>query len=166
MLKQNDSTNTQDKRELMITRVFHAPRERVFEAWSAPGQIEQWSAPEGFSLRVTEHDFRADGQWRYIMISPDGTEYPSQGIFQEIVPPERIVNTDEFGEGVEQAMGIDLPQTMVVTTLFEELDAQATRLTIQILHDSISDRQKHQQMGVVDGWNSCLNRLENLLAGL
>ncbi|WP_448604668.1 SRPBCC domain-containing protein [Thermoleptolyngbya sp.] len=161
MLKQNDSMNTQDERELMITRVFNAPREMVFKAWTEPAHIEQWSAPEGFSMRVTEHDFRPGGQWRYIMIGPDGVEYPSKGVFQEIVPPERIVTTDEFGEGFED---VDLPQAMVVTTLFEALDAQTTRITIWVLHDSVSDRQKHEQMGVVDGWNSCLNRLETLLA--
>lgn len=159
----NHSTDTQSDRELVITRVFNAPRELVFKAWTEAKHVEQWFGPKGFTTRVTESDLRPGGKWCYVMISPDGTEYPSKGVFREIVPPERIVTTDEFGEGIEKVLDVDLPQGMVVTTLFEELDGK-TKLTIQIMHQSADDRRKHEEMGVVAGWNSTLDCLEEHLA--
>ena len=84
-------------------------------------------------------------------------------MFREIVPPERIVTTDEFGEGIEKVMDGDLPQGMVVTALFEDLGNQ-TKLTIHVLHESASDRRKHEEMGVVAGWNSSLDCLDEHLA--
>lgn len=161
MLNQNRST--QADREIVITRVFDAPRERVFKAWTEPNQIEQWWGPKGFTTRVTKLDLRPGGQSCYVMIGPDGTEYPSEGVFQEIVPPERIVTTDDFGEGIEKVLEADLPQGMIVTVLFEDL-AGKTRLTIQIEHQSVDDRRKHEEMGVIAGWNSSLDCLEEYLA--
>lgn len=163
MANPNPFTDTQSDRELVITRIFNAPRELVFKAWTEAKHIEQWMGPKGFTTRVTENDLRPGGQWCYVMIGPDGTEYPSQGVFREIVPPERIVTTDEFGEGIEQVMDADLPQGMVVTVLFEELDSK-TKVTIQIVHESADDRRKHEEMGVVAGWNSALDCLDEYLA--
>lgn len=158
-------TNAQSDREIVITRVLNAPRERVYKAWTEPEQIEQWYGPKGFTTRVTEMDLRPSGQWCYIMIGPDGTEYPSKGVFREIVPPERVVATDEFGEGIEKVLDVDLPQGMVTTATFEDV-GEKTRLTIQIMHDTVSDRRKHEEMGVVAGWNSSLDCLEETLQSM
>jgi len=163
MVKQNHSTSTQSDREIVITRIFDAPRELVFKAWTEAKHIEQWWGPEGFTTRVTEMDLRPGGQWCYVMISSDGTEYPAQGVFREIVPPERLVTSDEFGEGIEKVLDVDLPQGMVMTVLFEDLDGK-TKLTIQIVHESADDRRKHEEMGVVPGWNSSLDCLNQYLA--
>lgn len=165
MVKSNHSTESQSERELVITRVFNAPRELVFKAWTEAKHIEHWFGPEGFTTRVTENDLRPGGQWCYVMIDADGTEYPSKGIFREIVPPERIVTTDEFGEGIEKVVNADLPQGMVVTVLFEEVEGK-TKVTIQIVHESADDRRKHEEMGVVAGWNSSLDCLDAYLAKL
>ncbi|NJN58077.1 MAG: hypothetical protein HC879_11580 [Leptolyngbyaceae cyanobacterium SL_5_9] len=159
MLNQIDA---QSDRQIVITRVFNAPRELVFRVWTETKHIEQWFGPKGFTTRVVENDLRPGGQWLYIMISPDGKEYPSKGVFREIVPPERVVATDEFGEGIEEVLDIDLPQGMVTTTLFEDLKGK-TRLTIQIMHETVGDRHKHEEMGVIAGWNSSLDCLEELL---
>lgn len=165
MSKQNGSTETQRDRELIITRVFNAPRELVFQAWTDPNHIAQWWGPKGFTTRVTEMDLRPGGQWCYVMISPDGTEYPAKGVFREIVPPERIVTSDEFGEGIEKVLDIDLPQGMVVTVVFEDLAGQ-TRVTIHIVHETADDRRKHEEMGVVAGWNSSLDCLDEYLSSI
>lgn len=165
MVKQNHSSSSQSDREIVITRIFNAPRELVFKAWTEAKHIEQWWGPEGFTTRVTEMDLRPGGQWCYVMISPDGTEYPAQGVFREIVPPERLVTSDEFGEGIEKVLDVDLPQGMVTTVLFEDLDGK-TKLTIQIVHESADDRRKHEEMGVVPGWNSSLDCLDQYLAKL
>ncbi|GAB4368087.1 MAG: hypothetical protein Kow00121_06910 [Elainellaceae cyanobacterium] len=162
MLQQNRSVETQSDREIVITRVFNAPRELVFKAWTEPKHIEHWWGPKGFTTRVTELDLRPGGQSRYVMIGPDGTEYPVKGVFREIVPPERIVSTDEFDEGFEQVTDVDLPQGIVMTVLFEEFDGK-TKLTLQIVHATVDDRRKHEEMGVVAGWNSSFDCLDEFL---
>ncbi|MBD2199963.1 MULTISPECIES: SRPBCC family protein [Calothrix] len=163
MLKQNDSTSTQSEREIIITRIFNAPRELVFQAWTDPKHIVQWWGPKGFTTRVTELDLRPGGQSRYVMVGPDGTEYPVKGVFFEIVPPERIVSSDEFDEGFEKVINADLPQGIVMTVMFEDLEGK-TKLTLQIRHATESDRRKHEQMGVVAGWNSSFDCLDEFLA--
>ncbi|MBV9387596.1 MAG: SRPBCC domain-containing protein [Chroococcidiopsidaceae cyanobacterium CP_BM_ER_R8_30] len=163
MLKQNGSTDTLSDREITIARVFNAPRELVFKAWTEPKHIVQWWGPAGFTTHVTELDLRPGGRWRYVMVGPDGTEYPVKGIFREIVPPERVVTSDEFDEGFEQAINADLPQGIVMTGMFEELDGK-TKLTLQILHATADDRRKHEEMGVVAGWNSSFDCLDEFLA--
>jgi len=149
--------------EIVITRVFNAPRDLVWKAWTDPAHIAQWWGPKGFTTRVDEMDLRPGGQSRYVMVGPDGTEYPVKGVFLEVVPLERIVATDEFDEGYDRITDVDLPQGMVTTVLFEDLGHQ-TRLTLQILHPTAEDCRKHEEMGVVAGWNSTLDCLaEHLL---
>ena len=168
MVKQNSTTDTQSDtqsdRELVITRVFNAPRDLVFSVWTEPKHIEQWWGPKGFTTRVEDMDFRSGGKWRYVMCGPDGTEYPGSGVFREIVPPERIVTTDEFDEEFEQVTTTDLPSgVMVVTASFEDLGNQ-TRLILRIMHATADDRRKHEAMGVVGGWNSSFDCLDEYLA--
>lgn len=165
MLKENHSTpDVQSDREIIITRIFNAPRELVFKAWTEPEHITQWWGPKGFTTRVEELDLRPGGRSRYVMVGPDGTEYPAEGVFREVVPPERIVTTDEFGEDYEKMTDIDLPQGIVLTALFEEIDDKTTKLTLQISHPTAEDRRKHEEMGVVAGWNSSFDCLDEFLA--
>ena len=164
--RSNENAATQSttaEREIVITRVLNAPRELVWQAWTDPAHIAQWWGPKGFSAKVPELDLRSGGRWRYIMIGPDGAEYPSEGVFREVVPFERIVTTDEFGDDFQPPEGMDLPRGIVVTCLFEDLDDK-TRLTLRIAHPTVEDRRKHEAMGVVAGWNSSLDCLEEELA--
>jgi uncharacterized protein YndB with AHSA1/START domain len=162
MLQQNKSVATQSDRAIIITRAFDAPRELVWKAWTDPQHIEQWWGPKGFTTRVIEMDLRPGGQSRYVMVGPDGTEYPVKGVFRELIPLERIVATDEFDEGFEQVTSADLPQGVVTTTIFEEFEGK-TKLTLQIVHPSADDRRKHEEMGVVAGWNSTFDCLDEYL---
>jgi uncharacterized protein YndB with AHSA1/START domain len=158
-------SESQSDRAIVITRTFNAPRELVFKVWTEPQHITQWWGPKGFTTRVTELDFRSGGQWRYVMLGPDGTEYPVKGVFREIVAPERIVTSDEFDEGFEAVINADLPQGIVVTATFEALGNQ-TKLTLLILHATADDRRKHEEMGVVAGWNSTFDCMDEYLATL
>src|SRR5208282_1015543 len=89
------STATQSaERELVITRIFDAPRELVFKAWTDPRHVAQWWGPKGFTNPVCEMDVRPGGALRIVMRAPDGSEYPMTGIFREIVAPERLVFTN------------------------------------------------------------------------
>ncbi|MDF5710671.1 MAG: SRPBCC domain-containing protein [Nostoc sp. S4] len=162
MNNKNDSVDAQSQREIVITRIFRAPRQLVFQAWTDPKHIAQWWGPKGFTTRVSELDLRPGGKWRYVMIAPDGTEYPAKGVFREIVPLERIVTSDEFDEGFEKVVNAELPKGIVMTAVFEDLDGN-TKLTLRIVHESFEDRQKHEKMGVIDGWNSSFDCLDEFL---
>lgn len=150
---------------LVITRVFNAPRDLVWQVWTDPAHIAQWWGPRGFTTRVDEMDLRPGGQSRYVMVGPDGTEYPAKGVFKEVMPLERIVSTDEFDEGYEALADVDLPQDMVMTTRFEDLGHQ-TKLTLEILHPTLEDQRKHEAMGVVAGWHSSLDCMAEHLESL
>lgn len=152
-------------REILLTRVFHAPRELVWTAWTQPEHVAQWWGPKGFNTRVDELDLRPGGTWRYVMIGPDGAEYPVKGVFREVVPPERIVTSDEFDKKYEPPEAGDLPRGIVLTATFDDLGGK-TRLTLSIMHPSAEDRRKHEKMGVVPGWNSSFDCLDEHLAKL
>lgn len=148
--------------QIIIQRVFDAPRNKVWTAWTEPNHMTQWWGPKGFTTKVREFDLTPGGRCRYVMIGPDGTEYPGKGIFREIVPGERIVTTDEFDEGFEKVVDMDLPQGMVVTAAFADRGAKS-ELTLTIDHPTPEDRRKHEEMGVVAGWNSSLDCLDDHL---
>jgi uncharacterized protein YndB with AHSA1/START domain len=96
------------------------------------------------------------------MIGPDGTEYPSHGVFREVHTGRRIVTSDEFGEGMEQVVP-DLPQGIIVTTLFEDQEG-GTKVTVRMAHPTEEDRRRHEAMGVIPGWQSTFDCLEEHLA--
>jgi len=152
---------------LVIERIFDAPRGLVWRAFTTPEHVARWWGPRGFTTRVEELDLSPGGRTLYVMVGPDGTEYPASGVFLEIEPPRRIVSTDEFGDGYEAAHP-DLPQGMVITYLFDEVGdgGEKTRLTLRITHPTAEDRRKHEEMGVVAGWGSSFDCLDDHLAAL
>ncbi len=151
--------------ELLLTRVFNAPRKLVWEAWTQSEHIASWYGPEGFTTRVERNDFRQGGQWRFVMIGPDKAEYPSEGVYQQIVPYERYVSTDDFAEDYDAINKDKLPAAMVVTTIFEDI-GDKTRVSIRIMHPTLEDKRRHEEMGVIAGWNSMMDKLEPYLAQL
>lgn len=162
------STTKYSDKDIVITREFAAPRQLVWDVWTTPRHLEKWFGPKGFTTRVDKLEFEVGGRSVYVMIGPDGTEYPSSGVFKEIVPIEKIVTTDEFGDGfdeIESMKGVDLPQGMITTYLFDDL-GQRTKLTLITSHPTVEDREKHEAMGVVDGWNSSLDKAEEYFAEL
>jgi uncharacterized protein YndB with AHSA1/START domain/ketosteroid isomerase-like protein len=151
--------------EIIITRCFAAPRALVWQVWTQPEHIARWWGPRGFNTTVTAMDFREGGKWRYVMHGPDGAEYPVHGVFREIVPLERIVTSDEFDEGWQPPQRIDLPHGIVVTALFED-EGDRTRLTLRIVHATVEGKKKHEAMGVVGGWQSSFDCMDDYLAAL
>jgi uncharacterized protein YndB with AHSA1/START domain len=81
----------QDSRSIIGSRVFDAPRELVFSAFTDPKHLAQWWGPDGFTLTTSAHDFRPGGVWRFVMHGPDGRDYQNRVTFDEIDPPKRIV---------------------------------------------------------------------------
>ena len=80
----------QADREIVVSRVIDAPRELVFEAFTAVRHLSQWWGPEGFSTTTRAYEFRVGGEWVFVMHGPDGTDYPEWISWTEIAPPERI----------------------------------------------------------------------------
>src|SRR3984957_5256437 len=86
-----DTTVATSDRELIFTRLFDAPRELVFEAWTDPNPPPHWWGPNGFTTTVHELDLRTGGTWRLTMRGPDGRDYKNRLVFLEVVRPERLV---------------------------------------------------------------------------
>jgi uncharacterized protein YndB with AHSA1/START domain len=141
--------------ELVVARVFDAPRGVVFTAWTNPEDLPHWMlGPPGWTMPVCEIDFRPGGAWRIVWRQPDGTEMEMRGGYREIVPPERIVSTESWGG--------KWPETRNTVTLSEEHGQ--TTLTLKILYPSKEARDAALQTGMKDGMAQSFNRLEEYLA--
>jgi uncharacterized protein YndB with AHSA1/START domain len=86
----SDGRSTAD-REFVHSRLIDAPRERVFRAFADPAHLARWWGPKGFSNTFEVFDLRPGGTWRFVMHGPDGTDYPNESVFREIVAPERVI---------------------------------------------------------------------------
>ena len=135
-------------RELVVSRVIDAPRERVFRAWTDPEQVARWWGPKGFVTVEYNMDIRPGGAYWFVMRSPEGTDHRKRGVYREIVPPERIA----FSFAWEAADGT-LGQATLITVTFESV-GEKTRLTLrQGEFESVPRRDDH-----ITGWTSCLER--------
>jgi uncharacterized protein YndB with AHSA1/START domain len=147
------------EREIVLRRVFDAPRDLVFDAFSRPEHIRQWWGSADSEMTACEMDFRPGGSWRFVQRAPDGSEHPFKGVYQEIVRPSRIVQTFIYDvEGIR-----DYPA--VETMLFEERGSQAV-LTVNVLHGSQESRDGQLAAGMESGAAESLDRLEALVASL
>ena len=153
----SDPAGTAVDRELVLTRIIDASRERVFQAWTT--QLAHWWGPHGMTTPFVEMDLRPGGVFRTVMLAPDGTEYPTKGVFLEVVPNERIVFTDAFDNGWQPASDIFFT---AITTL-ESLPGGKTRYTARALHWTAENREKHEKMGFHAGWGESLDRLVTLV---
>jgi uncharacterized protein YndB with AHSA1/START domain len=114
---------TPSDREVVVTRVFNAPRSLVFEAWTNPKYVPQWMlGPEGWTMPVCENDLRAGGAWHFVWRQTSGTEMEMRGVYREITPPERLVTTESWGA--------DWPETVNTVVLREENGKTTMTLTI------------------------------------
>ena len=92
-------------REFVHSRVMHAPRERVFRAFAEPTHLARWWGPNGFTSTFETFELRPGGAWRFVMHGPDGTDYPNESVFLEVVAPERVV-FEHLSEGHHFVMTI------------------------------------------------------------
>jgi uncharacterized protein YndB with AHSA1/START domain len=144
-------------REIVLTRVFDAPRDLVFEAFSKPEHMVHWWGQQDSTLPVCEMDFRPGGAWRFDEHAADGNEYGFRGEYREIVRPERIVWTFEF-EGQPGHVALE-------TMLFEDL-GQQTRIVGSTVFPSIEDRDSMLEEGMARGAAESYNRLAAYLETL
>lgn len=148
--------------DLVLTRIFDAPREKLFRAWTEPALLKQWFAPKPHTTPVIELDLRPGGGNRIVMRSPEGQEFPVRGVYLEVVKNERIVFTDAYTAGWEPSA----KPFMTVVLTFEDLGAGKTRYTARVRHWTAADRETHEKMGFHEGWRLCTEQLAELVAKL
>lgn len=151
-----------ERRELVLTRVIDVPRDRLWRAWTEPELLKQWFAPKPWSIASVDNELRAGGSNCFVMRSPEGQEFPNQGVYLEVVPNERLVFTDAFVRAWEPSTKPFM--TAIVT--FEDLGGGKTRYTAIARHWSEADREAHEKMGFHQGWGQCADQLAELAARL
>jgi uncharacterized protein YndB with AHSA1/START domain len=152
--------------ELVISRVFDAPRDVVFDAWTKESHLEKWWAPKSWTTVKCKVDLRPGGMFLYGMQSQDGKTVYGRGIYKEVTPPERIVYSDSFsdenGNAVDPATyfaGADQPQEMLVTVTFTEREGKTIVTLRHAVPESAGDRG-----GIAQGWGEMFDRLAAELA--
>ena len=141
-------------RELVIKRTFDAPRELVWQAWTDPEMLKQWSAPHGVAIPVSEGELRPGGKWRACMRTPEGKDLWLGGTYREIVPPERLVFTHAWDDP-----GGKPGHETLIAVILKERGGKTEMNFRQTGFDSDESRDGHN-----DGWNQCFERLEKLVA--
>jgi uncharacterized protein YndB with AHSA1/START domain len=151
------TTGTPD-RELIISRIIAAPRERVFKAWTDPELLKQWFAPLPYTTPVAELDVRPGGANLIVMRDPAGNEFPNRGVYLEVVKNERLVFTDAYTKAWEPS---EKPFMTVILTF--ENEGGKTKYTARVLHWTVADREAHEKMGFHQGWGQCADQLVALV---
>jgi uncharacterized protein YndB with AHSA1/START domain len=154
-----------DSEDIVITRIFDAPREVVWKAWTEPERVKKWWGPKGFTTPFVKSDFRVGGKFLSCMRSEDGKDYWSTGIYREIDPLNRIVSTDSFSDekgnvvpASQYGMQGDWPMELVITVTFEDHDGK-TKLTLRHAGTPSGEMTKM----TTDGWNESLDKFADSL---
>lgn len=160
MAKKNAILPDTSDREIVMERVFNAPRELVFKVWTDPEHVKKWFGPEGFTNTILEMDVRPGGTWRFIMHGPDGRDFPNKVVFTEVVKPELLTYTHTDDSGSAEGISFE------VTVRFEDQGNQ-TKLVMRSVFQSaeILDYLK-KNFYVVEGGIQHLNCLEKYLKSI
>jgi uncharacterized protein YndB with AHSA1/START domain len=148
------SIATELSSELLITRIFDAPRTLVWQAWTDPHHLARWWGPKDFTLQYWKADLRPGGSYRFNIRGPDGADHWNQGVYREVVPPERLV----IAGGWTDADGNSTSPVMVTVVTLEEHDRKTKLTLLGSGFESVSARDSHR-----DGWTSSFERLADYL---
>lgn len=143
-------------REIATTRIFNAPRERVWQMWTDPELICKWWGPNGFTNTIHEMDVRPGGVWRFIMHGPDGIDYPNLITYIEVIKLQLL----RYQHGEDEGR----PDQFQVMVKFEDNNSGKTELYMQLLFKTVEERNiVVEKSGAVEGLNQTLDRLVELL---
>jgi uncharacterized protein YndB with AHSA1/START domain len=140
-------------REVFVQRVLNAPRELVFKVWTEAEHLVRWWGPDGFTTPRCEADPRPGGAIRIDMRGPDGTVYPMTGVFQEVLPPERLV----FTVTPLDAHGNALFETLNIVTFADQQGK--TLVTLKARATSWTDQAPQYLKGMEMGWMQSMGRM-------
>ncbi len=142
------------EREVVLMRVFDAPRRLVFDALTKPELLKRWFGPRGWSLAVCEAELKVGGAWRWVLRGPDGRDMGMRGVYHEITPPERLVSTESFD---------DYPGESLNTLILSEENGKTT-FTITVRYASQEIRDAVIKSGMEHGAAECYDKLAEMLA--
>lgn len=145
------------RQDIVITRIFDASPQTVFEAITNPALIPAWWGPKEFDTRVDHMTPQHGGRWRFVHVDPEGNEYAFRGVYHDVITPERVVQTFEF-EGAPGHVALE-------TLTLEDLGGR-TRFVTQQLHPSIEARDAMVASGMEAGVRDTYDRLAEVLRGL
>lgn len=150
--------------ELIITRLFNAPREQAWKAWTDPELLMKWTGPKSFTTPFYQNDLRIGGKYLLCMQSESGEKFWSTGVYKEIIPPKKLVCSDSFadenGNAVSAAhygMSVDFPLEMEITILLEE-NNDKTKMTLT--HSGLPQGEIKELTRV--SWNESFDKLDLL----
>jgi uncharacterized protein YndB with AHSA1/START domain len=150
-----------EKNEFKIIRVFNAPQEMVFRAWTDPKYVKQWWGPAQFTSPYCKIDFRVGGRFHFCMQAPNGDQYWNIGTYKEIVVPEKIVSVMQFSDkdgnilpASHHFLKSDFPDEMIDVVTFESLEGNKTKLTLCRNHSE----DLANKFGEIQGWNQSLDK--------
>jgi uncharacterized protein YndB with AHSA1/START domain len=152
------------KQGLLLTHVFDAPCSAVWNAWADPAMMKKWWGPEQFTCPSAEIDFRRGGKYLLCMRSREGKEFWNTGVYQEIVPQEKLIYTDSFSDAkgrIIPAASLGLPgkwlNVQKVTITFANLGTRQTLLTV---HQESQPAEWHDM--TIAGWSSSFRKLDEI----
>ena len=151
----NNATTIHDL-QLTITRVFDAPRSLVFKVWTQPEHFSRWLGPKDFTAIACHINVQVGGMYRACIRSPEGNDHWMQGVYREIIEPERLVFTFAW----EDENSRPKHETLVTVT-FEEQDNKTLMTFQQAIFESTESRDSHNT-----GWSECFDRLATYLTEL
>lgn len=162
-------TENNKAQALIITRIFDAPREKVWKAWTNPEQFKKWWGPEGFTAPTAKMDVRVGGKYLHAMHGPAGTQFDkdfwSTGAYKEVVEPEKLVFSDSFADekgnavpATHYGMSEGYPLEMQITVSFEDQGGK-TKMTLR--HEGHPGGQESEAAEA--GWNGSFDKLAQSL---
>jgi len=160
-----EQATTVKGREIVITRIFDAPLEAIWRAWTEPDRIMRWWGPKDYTSPAAKIDLRVGGKYLYCMRSLEGQDIWSTGVYREIVPMERIVATDCFADehgnivpATHYGMTEDIALEMLLTVTFDE---RGGKTTLTLRHAGIPAGEMSAEAS--EGWNQSLDKLAESL---
>jgi uncharacterized protein YndB with AHSA1/START domain len=142
--------------EILITREFDAPRHLVYKAWTTPELVKRWWSGRQGEMTVAEIDLRVGGRWRYVLVTGDGQEVAFHGEYREIVPDQRIVNTEVY-----EMPGVPEGKPAINVVTFNEANGRTT-LTLLVQTESRQDRDAIIDSGMEVGMQEQMDLLEQV----
>lgn len=156
-----DPTTLDPETDLILTREINAPREVIYTCWTTPEHLVHWFVPKPHRVTACELDVRVGGKFN-TTFEVEGAEMANNGVYLEVIPNEKLVFTDAYGEGWKPT-----PEPfMTAILIFEDAGQGHTRYTAVARHRTKDSAETHKQMGFYDGWGTVVDQLEAYAQGL
>lgn len=152
----NQTAAKPEPNDLVISRLVHAPRAKLWRAWTDPKLLKEWWCPKPWTTEVRAFDLRPGGAFHTFMQGPDGGISDNPGCFLEVVETSHIVFTSALTAGWRP----QTPWMSFTATIAMADEADGTRYTATVMHPDKATRDRHEELGFFEGWGTCITQLE------